>query len=91
MNENSDDISFELEQEWIMFCKNEYETWKKLNPPSPIFLNNPSWQFEREYERSKKWKDHIRKLGDNWWKFCGYQTEWPDDSKLPLKVIKVQT
>jgi hypothetical protein len=81
-------ISIELEQEWLKFCKGEFENWKKTNPPSPLFINNPHWMYDWEMERKEKWKEHIDKIGDEWWKARGYRTIWPDDDRKPLQVVK---
>ena len=74
---------------WEYFCKREFEQWTKTNPPSPIFVWNPRWMFDYEEERDKRWKQHIREIGNLWWLEYGFKLVWPDDPKEPLGVEKI--
>lgn len=79
-----------LGREWEEFCKNTYAEWCETNLHSPIYLYNPAWMYEHEYNRSKKWKKFIYELGNKWWEIRGYAIEWPEFSKESILVIKIE-
>jgi|WetSurMetagenome_2_1015567.scaffolds.fasta_scaffold731014_2 hypothetical protein len=87
---NAKVIPPELEQEWVRFCKDEYQEWSKTNPPSPLFINNPRWMYEWEVERTKNWIGHINPIVERWWKVHGYKITWPANDRDPISIEKAE-
>jgi hypothetical protein len=79
----------ELSVPWEQFCKKEFEEFKKKDPPSPIFVWNPTWMFEYEEERDKRWQKYIHDVGNAWWLQYGFKLIWPKNRKELLGVEKI--
>jgi len=71
--------SLEYEDEWIAFCKADYEDFKLKNPP-PFVAHfwSGSVFYNALEDWGREWNKHCRVVGEKWWNGRGFTvTDWP--------------
>lgn len=83
-------IHAELESEWVAWCEEQKEDWRKENvmPCIAHFYSGGAF-FDAFEEWQARWRKYIERLGRQWWLDRGFVvTSWPR-SKAPITVGKI--